>query len=83
MRKEGVYVYAPDIDTWVIDGAVAPMPEGFQVSPNVTKGKDKKREDKRAAKAEKKGKMESANPAPAEPAAATPAAEPPPAAPVE
>jgi len=48
-----------------------------------TKGKDKKREDKRAAKAEKKGKMESTNPAPAEPAAATPAAEPPPAAPVE
>ena len=55
--QKAVYVYAPDIDTWVIDGQITPLPEDFQVPPNVTKGKDKKREDKKASKAEKRGKM--------------------------
>ena len=55
--QKAVYVYAPDIDTWVIDGQITPLPEDFQVPPNVTKGKDRKRIDKQASKAEKRGKM--------------------------
>ena len=55
--KKAVYVYAPDIDTWVIDGAISEMPDGFEVPANVTKGKDKKRIDKQSSKAEKRGKM--------------------------
>jgi hypothetical protein len=55
--KKAVYVYAPDIDTWVIDGAISEMPDDFEVPANVTKGKEKKRVDKQSSKAEKRGKM--------------------------
>jgi hypothetical protein len=55
--QKAVYAYYPDSDTWLLDGAVTPMPADYQVPPHVTKGKGKKREDKRAAKAEKHGKM--------------------------
>ena len=64
--KKAVYVYVPDIDTWVINGAVSEMPTDFDVAPNVTKGKDKSRDDKKAAKAEKKGKMGPVEAAPVE-----------------
>ena len=72
--QKAVYVYAPDIDTWVLDGQITPMPEDFQLPPNVTKGKDRKREDKKASKAEKRGKMEAGGAAAAEapPAEAAP-----------
>lgn len=63
--QKAVYVYFPDTDTWILDGAVSAMPADFEVPPNVTKGKDKKRDDKKAAKAEKKGKMGSSEAAPA------------------
>ena len=65
--QKAVYVYAPDIDTWVLDGQITPMPENFQVPPNVTKGKDKQRIDKQASKAEKRGKMGAEEAAPEEP----------------
>jgi len=81
--QKAVYVYYPDSNTWLIDGVVTPLPEGHQVPPHVTKGKDKKKEDKRAAKAEKHGEMNPSDGAPASeavpapeavPAAATPEA---------
>jgi hypothetical protein len=74
--QKAVYAYYPDSDTWLLDGAVTPMPAGYEVPPHVTKGKGKKREDKKAAKAEKHGKMGSTEPAPVEPAATTPPAAP-------
>ena len=73
--KKAVYVYAPDIDTWVIDGAITEMPEDFDVPPNVTKGKNKRRIDKQASKAEKRGKMGPSENAPPPKAAPEPAAE--------
>ena len=76
--QKAVYVYYPDSDTWLIDGIVTPIPEGHEVPPHVTKGKDKKKEDKKAARAEKKGKMNRSEEVPAEVA---PAVEPVPAAP--
>ena len=72
--KNAVYVYAPDIDTWVLDGAINEIPEDFDVPPNVTKGKGKKRTDKQASKAEKRGKMGQSEKAPAPEAAPEPAA---------
>ena len=71
--KKAVYVYAPDIDTWVIDGAISEIPEGFEVPANVTKGKGKKRVDKKASKAEKRGKMGPSENAAAPEAASEPA----------
>ena len=55
--QKAVYVYYPDSDTWVIDGAVSPMEEGFDFPSQATKTTGKRRSDKRAAKAERKGKM--------------------------
>jgi hypothetical protein len=72
--KKAVYVYAPDIDSWVIDGAIRDIPEDFEVPPNVTKGKGKKRVDKKASKAEKRGEMGPTEKAPAPEPAATEAA---------
>ena len=76
--KKAVYVYAPDTDTWVINGAVSEMPADFDVYENVTKGTDKKRDQKKAAKAEKQGGMSPAEEAPTE---AAPVVTPEPAAP--
>ena len=83
--KKAVYAYYPDSDTWLLDGAIASAPDGYQVRVHVTKGKDSKRSEKKsgrqATKAEKRGKMKPAETTPVEPAATTPAAAPAPDAP--
>ncbi len=56
--KRAVYVYYPDADTWVIDGAVAEVPEDFKLKEGAGEGRNKKSKRK-AQKAEKKGKMDS------------------------
>jgi hypothetical protein len=74
--QKAVYVYAPDIDTWVIDGQITPMPEDFEVGESTTEGKRQKRNEKQAAKAEKRGKMGASDAAPANAAPVEPAPEP-------
>jgi len=63
--QKAVYAYFPDSDTWLIDGAVTPLSEDYEVPPPISKGRGK-RGDKQMQKAEKRGKMEVAVPAPAE-----------------
>ena len=55
-EQKAVYVYYPDSNTWIIDGAVTALPEDYQVPPPIDKGRGK-RGDKKALKAEKRGKM--------------------------
>ena len=43
--QKAVYAYYPDSDTWLLDGAVTPMPADYEVPPHVTKGKGKKRKE--------------------------------------
>jgi len=74
--KKAVYVYVPDTNTWILNGAVSEIPADFDMTANVTEGTDKKRVQKNAAKAEKKGKMAPAEAAPAEAAPVEAAAEP-------
>lgn len=64
--QKAVYVYSPGIDTWLIDGQITPMPEDFVVGETVTQDKRKKRNEKQAAKAEKRGKMGASEAAPTE-----------------
>jgi hypothetical protein len=71
--QKAVYVYYPDSDTWIIDGIVTPLSADYQVPPPIDKGRGK-RGDKKALKAEKRGKMESGSPAPVEAAPVEPAA---------
>ncbi|MBT8483835.1 MAG: hypothetical protein HKN97_14875 [Myxococcales bacterium] len=68
-EQKAVYVYFPDSDTWIIDGAVTALSEDYRVPPPIDKGRGK-RGDKKAVKAEKRGKMDSgpSEPAPVEPA---------------
>lgn len=63
--QKAVYAFYPDANTWLIDGVVTPMEEGFE--PPTDAASDKRRSDKRAAKAERKGNMssEAAEPEPA------------------
>jgi len=68
-EQKAVYAYYPDSDTWLLDGAVTPLPSNYDVPPPIGKGKGK-RGDKKALKAEKRGKMDAAAPAPAETAPA-------------
>lgn len=70
--KKAVYAYYPDANTWLIDGIVAPVPPDFDLESHVTKGDDKKRVQKKASKAQKRGKMNEASSAPAEPPPAEP-----------
>jgi hypothetical protein len=70
-EQKAVYVYYPDSDTWVIDGIVTPLSADYQVPPPIDKGRGK-RGDKKAQKAEKRGKMDSGSPAPVEPAPVEP-----------
>jgi hypothetical protein len=63
--QKAVYVYYPDSDTWIIDGIVTPLKSDYEVPPPIGKGRGK-RGDKKTQKAEKRGKMESASPAPVE-----------------
>lgn len=65
--QQAVYAYYPDSNTWLIDGAVAPIEEDFEPDARVTEGKGKSKEDKRAAKAERKGGMVADAPEPEEP----------------
>ena len=58
--QKAVYVYYPDGNTWVIDGIVTPLEEGFEVSASKATG------DRRSSKAEKKGKMNTGEVAPPE-----------------
>ena len=80
--KKAVYVYVPETNTWIINGAVSEIPADFDMQKNVTEGTDKKRDQKKAAKAEKHGDMKPEAEAPteaapaAEPEAPEPAAEP-------
>ncbi len=73
-EQKAVYVYYPDSDTWIIDGAVMALSEDYQVPPPIGKGRGK-RGDKKTLKAEKRGKMNSGSPEPAEPAPVEPASE--------
>lgn len=64
-EQKAVYVYYPDSDTWIIDGAVTALSEDYQVPPPIDKGRGK-RGDKQTIKAEKRGKMTNDPPATAE-----------------
>ncbi len=64
--QKAVYVYYPDSNTWIIDGAVTALAADYVVPPPIDQGRGK-RGDKKAVKAEKRGKMSSESPAPAEP----------------
>ncbi|MGB3052401.1 MAG: hypothetical protein WBB42_15480 [Polyangiales bacterium] len=70
-EQKAVYVYYPDSDTWTIDGIVTPLKSDYEVPPPIGKGRGK-RGDKKALKAEKRGKMDSGSPAPIEAAPAEP-----------
>lgn len=61
-EQKAVYVYYPDSDTWIIDGAVTALSEDYQVPPPIDKGRGK-RGDKQTIKAEKRGKMTNDPPA--------------------
>ena len=63
--QKAVYAYYPDSNTWLIDGAVTPLAEDYEVPPPIAKGRGK-RGDKQTQKAEKRGKMDAAESAPAE-----------------
>jgi len=63
-EQKAVYVYYPDSDTWIIDGIVTALSSDYQVPPPIDKGRGK-RGDKKALKAEKRGKMDSGSPEPA------------------
>jgi hypothetical protein len=56
-QKKAVYVYYPDTDTWVIDGAISELPEGAVIP--IRAEERTKRRRKKAAKARKHGKMDS------------------------
>ena len=64
-EQKAVYVYYPDSNTWIIDGAVTALSPDYQVPPPIGKGRGK-RGDKQTIKAEKRGKMTNDPPAPAE-----------------
>ena len=65
--QKAVYVYFPDSNTWILDGAVTALSADYQVPPPIDKGRGK-RGDKKTLKAEKRGKMDSSSPASVEPA---------------
>jgi hypothetical protein len=56
--KKAVYIYYPDADTWIIDGAVTEVPEDFELKQKPSESRDKKSKRK-AKKAEKRGHMNS------------------------
>ena len=56
--KKAVYVYYPDADTWVIDGAITEVPADFKLKEDAGDARNKKSRRK-AEKAAKKGKMDS------------------------
>ncbi len=70
-EKKAVYVYYPDADTWLLDGAVSPTEAGYQPAAHVTTGKNEKRSEKKSGrgskKAEKRGGMEPVESAPVAP----------------
>ncbi|MDH3622661.1 MAG: hypothetical protein OEQ49_02215 [Myxococcales bacterium] len=54
-EKKAVYVFFPDVDTWVLNGSVGPAP--VEHDPDAYHGKRKNKKEKRAAKkADKKAK---------------------------
>ena len=55
--KKAVYVYYPDADTWVIDGAISEVPEGFELAEHPADNRNRKSKRK-ADKAKKRGDME-------------------------
>ena len=61
--KKAVYVFVPDTNTWVINGAVSEIPEDFDLDAAVTGQTDGKRVSKKATKAEKHGGMDNSVPA--------------------
>lgn len=72
--KKAVYVYVPNTNTWIVNGVVAEIPEDFDVHAAVTDGSDKKRVQKKASKAQKRGKMDAPKATPvAAPVEAVPA----------
>ena len=81
--QKAVYVYYPDTDTWVIDGAISEVPADYEIPELGEPSKKAKKSRKKAQKAHKKGGMGSGAPAPVEqpsveqPAVDAPAVEPP------
>lgn len=71
--QKAVYAYYPDANTWLIDGIVTPMASDFELPSS--EGDAKKRADKKASKAEKRGKMNPDSSAPDAPAPAEAAPE--------
>jgi hypothetical protein len=55
--KKAVYVYYPDADTWVIDGAITEVPEGYALDERSIEGRNKK-SGRKAQKAKKRGHMD-------------------------
>ena len=74
--KKAVYIYVPNTDTWILNGAVSEIPEDFDLDAAVSDGSDTKRVQKQANKAEKKGKMAGSEAAATEAAPAEAAPEP-------
>lgn len=64
-EQKAVYVYYPDSNTWIIDGAVTALSDDYEVPPPIDKGRGK-RDDKKTLKAEKRAKMTNEPAAPAE-----------------
>ena len=46
-EQKAVYVYYPDSDTWIIDGAVTALSSDYQVPPPIDKGRGKRGEKSR------------------------------------
>ncbi len=63
-EKKAVYVFFPDVDTWVLNGSVGPAP--VEHDPDAYHGKRKNKKEKRSAKRSdrkaKKGKGDTATP---------------------
>ena len=57
-EKKAVYVYYPDADTWVLDGAVDEVPADFELKQRPSDIRSKKSKRK-AQKAQKRGHMDS------------------------
>lgn len=56
--KKAVYVFYPDADTWIIDGAITEVPEDFQLKQTPIEMRHKK-SNRKAQKAKKRGHMDS------------------------
>lgn len=58
-NQKAVYAYYPDVDTWLIDGAVADVPEDAEFPDFSNQSRKGQKSRKRAQKAKRRGKMDS------------------------